>query len=99
MAARATEPFTFNLSLTTDGVINLAFGISFSNLSYVGLSNITRFASFSFTLPLLHFFFFDRPPAIAAFIFASLDFCTTLFAPMAASQVGESRILLLQLLV
>merc|ERR1719231_1481328 len=39
-------------------------------------------ASFSLTLPLAHFFFLERPPAMAAFILASLDFCTTLFAPM-----------------
>merc|ERR1719482_1602478 len=46
---------------------------------------MTKFASFSFTLPLLHFFFLERPPAIAAFILASFDFWTTLFAPMAGS--------------
>eukprot|EP00406_Dinophysis_acuminata_P020447 CAMPEP_0179333318 /NCGR_PEP_ID=MMETSP0797-20121207/65232_1 /TAXON_ID=47934 /ORGANISM="Dinophysis acuminata, Strain DAEP01" /LENGTH=61 /DNA_ID=CAMNT_0021046303 /DNA_START=12 /DNA_END=194 /DNA_ORIENTATION=- len=45
---------------------------------------MTRFWSFSLTFPLLHFFFLERPPAIAAFILASFDFCTTLFAPMAA---------------
>merc|ERR1719291_1476950 len=44
---------------------------------------MTMFASFSLTLPLLRFFFFDLPPAMAAFIFASFDFCTTLLAPMA----------------
>merc|ERR1740121_1155863 len=43
---------------------------------------MTRFASFSLTLPLLHFFFLPLLPAIAAFIFASLDFWTTLAAPM-----------------
>merc|ERR1719327_1387704 len=82
MAWRATEPFTLSRSLTTDGVISFALGISFIILSYVALSNITKLASFSLTLPLLHFFFLDRPPAIAAFILASLDFCTTLLAPM-----------------
>merc|ERR1719429_906088 len=45
---------------------------------------MTKFASFSLTFPLLHFFFLERPPAMAAFILASFDFCTTLFAPMAA---------------
>merc|ERR1719359_2502888 len=49
-------------------------------------------ASFSLTLPLDHFFFLPLEPAMAAFIFASLDFCTTLLAPMAAktrqAQVG-----------
>merc|ERR1719326_1010391 len=71
MACRATDPFTFKRSLTTDGVMSLALGISFSSLSYVALSNITKLASFSFTLPLLHFFFLERPPAMAAFILAS----------------------------
>merc|ERR1719373_1073308 len=53
---------------------------------------MTAFASFSLTLPLDHFFFLDLPPAMAAFIFASLDFCTTLLAPMAAqSQQGNTR--------
>merc|ERR1712141_567570 len=47
---------------------------------------MTMLVSFSLTLPLLHFFFFDRPPAMAAFSFASLDFWTTLFAPMASAQ-------------
>eukprot|EP00409_Alexandrium_fundyense_P007569 CAMPEP_0195041240 /NCGR_PEP_ID=MMETSP0347-20130606/311_1 /TAXON_ID=2932 /ORGANISM="Alexandrium fundyense, Strain CCMP1719" /LENGTH=42 /DNA_ID= /DNA_START= /DNA_END= /DNA_ORIENTATION= len=42
---------------------------------------MTMLASFSLTLPLLHFFFLDFPPAMAAFILASLDFWTTLFAP------------------
>merc|ERR1719499_2915704 len=89
MATLATEPLTRRRSLTTEGVINFAFGISLSSLSYVGLSNITKLASFSLTLPLLHFFFLDFPPAIAAFIFASFDFCTTLFAPMAATLQGK----------
>merc|ERR1740129_1679688 len=86
MAALATEPFTFR---RTAMVMSFAFGISFSNLSYVGLSNMTKLASFSLTLPLLHFFFLDLPPAMAAFIFASLDFCTTLLAPMAARCLGH----------
>merc|ERR1719343_1025399 len=47
---------------------------------------MTRFASFSLTLPLLHFFFLDLPPAMAAFILASLDFWTTLLAPMVAKK-------------
>merc|ERR1719410_228959 len=51
---------------------------------------MTKLASFSFTLPLLHFFFLDRPPAIAAFILASLDFCTTLLAPMSGQQAQDS---------
>merc|ERR1719327_177164 len=88
MAWRATEPFTLSLSLTTAVVISLALGISFIILSYVAWSNITRLASFSLTLPLLHFFFLDLPPAIAAFILASFDFCTTLFAPMAPNWQG-----------
>merc|ERR1719282_1892581 len=46
---------------------------------------MTMLLSFSLTLPLLHFFFFERPPANAAFNLASLDFCTTLFAPMTAN--------------
>merc|ERR1719197_1915281 len=82
IAWRATDPFTFKRSLTTDGVISLALGISFNNLSYVALSNITKLESFSLTLPLLHFFFLERPPAMAAFILASFDFCTTLLAPI-----------------
>merc|ERR1719450_1155094 len=93
MAWRATEPLTFSRSLTTDGVISFAFGISFIILSYVALSNITMLASFSLTLPLLHFFLRDLPPAMAAFILASLDFCTTLLAPIAQqeSHVWEHR--------
>merc|ERR1719190_169655 len=46
---------------------------------------MTMLASFSLTLPLLHFFFFDLPPAMAAFILASLDFWTTLFAPIVSA--------------
>merc|ERR1719517_147170 len=88
---RATDPLTFKRSLTTAGVMSLAFGISFNILSYVGLSNMTMFASFSLTLPLLHFFFLDLPPAIAAFIFASFDFWTTLFAPMVPKPLGGAR--------
>merc|ERR1719326_1267589 len=88
MAWRATEPLTFRRSLTTEGVMSFALGISFIILSYVALSNMTMFASFSLTLPLDHFFFLDLPPAMAAFIFASLDFCTTLLAPMAAPGKG-----------
>merc|ERR1719265_653226 len=76
-------PLTFRRSLTTEGVMSFAFGISFNILSKVALSNITAFASFSFTLPLLHFFFFERLPAMAALSLASFDFCTTLFAPIA----------------
>merc|ERR1719262_1846586 len=91
MAWRATEPFTFSLSLTTAVVMSFAFGISLSILSYVAWSNMTRLASFSFTLPLLHFFFLDLPPAIAAFILASLDFCTTLLTPIAARSLGGAR--------
>merc|ERR1719450_1255254 len=91
MAWRATEPLTFSRSLTTDGVISLAFGISLSILSYVALSNITMFASFSLTLPLLHFFLRDLPPAMAAFIFASLDFCTTLLAPISKRLARRRR--------
>merc|ERR1719413_22397 len=78
MAWRATDPFTLSLSLTTEGVISLAFGISFIILSYVAL-------------PLLHFFFLERPPAMAAFIFASFDFCTTLLAPMAPRRQQHHR--------
>eukprot|EP00437_Effrenium_voratum_P058525 CAMPEP_0181505466 /NCGR_PEP_ID=MMETSP1110-20121109/58068_1 /TAXON_ID=174948 /ORGANISM="Symbiodinium sp., Strain CCMP421" /LENGTH=56 /DNA_ID=CAMNT_0023634443 /DNA_START=74 /DNA_END=241 /DNA_ORIENTATION=+ len=52
---------------------------------------MTKFASFSLTLPLAHFFFRDLPPAMAAFILASLDFCTTLFAPMAAGANANFR--------
>merc|ERR1719277_356162 len=55
---------------------------------------MTMFASFSLTLPLLHFFFRPLPPAIAAFIFASLDFCTTLFAPIAA--LAQMKLLKIQ---
>merc|ERR1719367_2207275 len=91
MACRATEPLTFSRSLTTEGVISFALGISFSILSYVALSNITMFESFSFTLPLLHFFFFERPPAMAAFSLASLDFCTTLLAPIVAKEEDEGQ--------
>merc|ERR1719228_2113710 len=91
MACLATEPFTFRRSLTTEGVMSLALGISFIILSYVALSNMTMFASFSLTLPLLHFFFLERPPAIAAFILASLDFWTTLLAPMAPAGGGPRR--------
>merc|ERR1719359_2236670 len=54
--------------------------------SYVALSNCTAFWSFSLTLPLLHFFFFERPPAIAALSFASLLFCTAFCAPMASNE-------------
>merc|ERR1719512_370092 len=89
MATLATEPLTLKRSLTMDGVMSFALGISFNNLSYVGLSNITRLANFSLTLPLLHFFFFERPPAMAAFILASLDFCTTLFAPMVVGDPAQ----------
>merc|ERR1719491_2618658 len=53
------------------------------SLSYVPLSNMTKFASFSLTLPLLHFL--ERPPAMAAFILASFDFCTILLAPMSTT--------------
>merc|ERR1719373_1204077 len=98
MACRATEPLTFRRSLTTEGVMSLAFGISLSILSYVALSNMTMLASFSLTLPLLHFFFFPLLPAIAAFILASFDFCTTLFAPMAlptVAPVGSATAVLL----
>merc|ERR1719373_285956 len=84
MACRATEPFTLRRSLTTEGVMSLAFGISFNILSYVALSNMTMLASFSLTLPLLHFFFLERPPAMAAFVF-----WTTLLAPMATTRGGS----------
>merc|ERR1719150_2983948 len=47
---------------------------------------MTMLLSFSLTLPLLHFFFLERPPANAAFNLASLDFCTTFFLD------GENRI-------
>merc|ERR1719282_1362214 len=49
---------------------------------------MTMLASFSLTLPLLHFFFLPLLPAMAAFILASFDFCTTLFAPMAPLAVA-----------
>jgi len=61
-ALRASEPFTFNFSEMIEGVISFNLGTSLSIFSYVTLSKRTRLASFSFTLPLLHFFFFALPP-------------------------------------
>lgn len=53
------------------------FGISVSRRSYVFWSKSTAFASFSWTLPLFHFFFLDLPPAMAARALASLDLIST----------------------
>merc|ERR1719333_1111940 len=77
MPRRATAPLTFRRSLMIDGVISFAFGISLRSLSSVGLSKRTRLLSFSFILPFDHFFFLPLPPAMAAFILASLVFCWT----------------------
>merc|ERR1719240_2004010 len=44
---------------------------------------MTAFINFSFILPLLHFFFLPRPPAMAAFILASFDFWATFGAMVA----------------
>lgn len=54
-ALRASEPLTFSFSEMMEGVISFCFGTSASIFSYVVLSKSTRFASFSFTLPLDHF--------------------------------------------
>lgn len=54
-ALLANDPRTFNLSLTTDGVINLYAGTSFNNLSYEPLSNRTWLFNLSRTFPFDHF--------------------------------------------
>merc|ERR1719333_1162148 len=77
MPRRAMAPFTFSRSLMMDGAMSFALGISLISLSRVGLSKSTRLLSFSFILPLDHFFFLPLPPAMAAFILASLVFCWT----------------------
>ena len=92
IAARARAPLIFNRSTRADGVINFIFGISLKRRAYVSSSKSILFAIFSRVFPLLHFcgqsgdtkskvrrtFFFDFPPAMAAAIFASFDFCCTL---------------------
>ena len=56
-------------------VISLILGTSFIMRLWVFWSKSTRLASFSRTLPLDHFFFLPLPPAMAAAILASFDFC------------------------
>jgi hypothetical protein len=63
MSARlASDPRTFNLSETTDGVMSLYDGTSLYNFSYVALSNKTWLFNLSRTFPFDHFFFLALPP-------------------------------------